>query len=733
MDLVIVESPTKAKTLKSILGKKFKVEASYGHIRDLPKKELGIDLENDFAPVYVIPPKATKTMNDLKKDAKSASLIVLATDPDREGEAIAWHLQEVLSGNASSKKVSKTGKTKKVVEEVAEDKFQRVVFHEITKSAIEEAFKTPSKINKDLVDAQQARRILDRLVGYNLSPLLWKKVRYGLSAGRVQSVAVRLIVEKERERNAFKSEEYWTIEVEFSSEKKAKFVAVLNKKDGKKLEIKDEKAAKFIESELSADQFWIESVNFSEKKRRPYPPFRTSTLQQAASNLYGFTAKRTMSAAQKLFEEGLITYHRTDSLSLSPTFVNEARRVISLEFGVEYIPPKPNFYKNNSKGAQEAHEAIRPTQINLSFSQILNKEISKDELKIYSLVLKRALESQMVEAIYDQTSIKVLSKKAYELNCSGSILKFDGWLALGKRLGIENDKEELKILPALDEGASLKLEAVLPAQHFTQPPARYSDATLIKQLEEMGVGRPSTYAPTLTTIQQRQYVRKDGKYFIPEDVAYVVNDLLVAHFPEVVDYKFTAGMEEKLDEIAAGNLKWAPVLKDFYTPFEKDVASADKALEKRDVTNLGESDEKCPKCGKTLLFKLGKYGKFLSCSGFPECEFAKPLDSEGVDENGELASFGQCDKCGEGQMVLKQGRFGKFLACNKYPSCKNTKPFLQKVGMKCPKCLEAKRENGEVVVKKARGRVFYGCSNYPNCDYSSWKNPAQDQPDSKDE
>lgn len=711
--LVIVESPTKAKTLSKYLGKEYKIEASYGHIRDLPKKELGVDLENHFEPKYTIPPKAKKTITALKKDAVGADSIVLATDPDREGEAIAWHISEIFKDD---KKLAKGLK------------FERVVFHEITKDALEEAFAHPGKLNIDLVDAQQARRILDRLVGYGLSPLLWKKVRYGLSAGRVQSVAVRLIVEKERERQAFKPEEYWSMDGTFETSENEKFVAALTKKDDKKLEVKNEKQAKELEKDLEGDTFKISEVKKAERKRNPYPPYRTSTLQQAGSNVFGFTAKRTMSAAQKLFEHGYITYHRTDSLSLSPQFVASARDFIGSELGKSYLPEKAIFYKTTAKGAQEAHEAIRPTNVKTQISELESQGLTSDEIKVYSLILKRALECQVKEAIYDQTSIKVLSVKGYEFGAGGSVIKFEGWLGVGKLLGLSGDKEELNVLPEVKEGSSVALEKLNPEQHFTQPPARYSDATLIKKLEELGIGRPSTYAPTISTIQDRKYVTKDGRYFVPEDVAYVVTDILRKFFTEVIGYKFTAKMEERFDDIAEGKIKWAPVIEEFYGPFAKTLGEADKKLDKKTVTKLGESDEKCPKCGKTLFIKLGKYGKFLSCSGFPECDFAKPLDGEGVDENGEAKSFGKCDKCGEGEMILRQGRFGKFLACSKYPKCKNTKPWLEKIGMKCPKCEEAGRANGEIVAKKAKirgkgSRPFFGCSNYPECDYASWKDP----------
>lgn len=711
MKLVIVESPTKAKTLKKILGKDYEIKASNGHIRDLPKKELGVNVEDNFEPKYIIPPKARKSSSALKKAAKDSEGIVLATDPDREGEAIAWHIKEIIKGAKETKDIP----------------FERVVFHEITKSSLNKAFEKPGKLNDDLVDAQQARRVLDRLVGYNLSPLLWKKVRYGLSAGRVQSVAVRLIVERERERDAFDPVEYWSIDVDFETEDKEIFEAELKKKSGKKVEIGNEKEAKKIEKELKEDTFKVAKVKKKKKKRKAYAPFRTSTLQRTASSFYSFTARRTMRAAQKLFEEGLITYHRTDSLSLSPSFVKGARSFIKDQIGEEYIPEKPNLYKTKAKGAQEAHEAIRPTDVKTGIDELEKKGLRKDEVKLYSLILKRSLESQMKPAVYDRTTVVVGSEKEYELRATGSIITFDGWLAVGKLLGFSEKSENLNVLPEVKEDESLEAKEVKPDQHFTQPPGRYSDASLIKEMEDLGIGRPSTYAPTISTIQARKYVEKEGRYFKPTPVAYVVTDLLVDNFTEVVDYQFTANMEEQLDDIAEGELEWVPVIKEFYDPFEKKLEVADEKLDKREVTKLGESDEKCPKCGKTLDIKLGKYGKFLSCSGFPDCDFAKPLDGEGVDDDGNAKSFGKCDKCDEGEMVLKQGRYGKFLACNKYPDCKNTKPYLDKIGMKCPKCEEEGREGGEVIRKKAKGREFFGCSNYPDCDYANWKNPLEEQ------
>ncbi|OGC72555.1 DNA topoisomerase I, partial [candidate division WWE3 bacterium RIFOXYB2_FULL_43_9] len=579
-----------------------------------------------------------------------------------------------------------------------------------------EAFKNPGKIDSDLVDAQQARRVLDRLVGYKLSPLLWKKVMYGLSAGRVQSVAVRLVVERERERQAFTPEEYWGVLGEFQNGSKKKIWAELSEIKGKKVAIKNGEQAEKIKAEALKGIYSVVSLKKSERKKNPYPPFKTSTLQQAMANIYGFNAKKTMRAAQGLFEKGYITYHRTDSLSLSPQFINEARGLIKKRFGEAYLPDTPNLYKTKSANAQEAHEAIRPTLA----SRVPEKSIglAGDEFKTYSIVWLRSLECQMNPSIYEQTSLSIGSDDGYIFKASGSVVLFEGWLAVAKMLGVREDEEETpSILPELAEGTKMKLLEIKNEQHFTQPPARYNDASLIKKMEELGVGRPSTYAPTLSTIQDRKYVLREGRYFYPNDVAYVVVDLLVAHFPEIVDYNFTALMEESLDKVAEGEIQWVPVIREFYKPFEKKIGEKDKELNKRDVTNLGESEEKCPECGRVLVFKLGKFGKFLSCSGYPECKYAKPLEPlNGA--GGEDEDFGKCDKCEDGVMVLKQGRFGKFLACSNYPKCKNTKPYLDKIGMKCPKCGE-----GEVVKKKAKWKEFYGCSRYPDCDWKSWKSP----------
>ncbi len=750
MNLVIVESPTKAKTLSTILGKDFVVKASMGHVRDLPKSGLGVDVEHNFAPEYIVPDKAKKTIAELKKYSKDADKVVLATDPDREGEAIAWHLKELLK--------------------LKEEDYGRAVFHEITKSAVQESFEHQGKIDDNLVDAQQARRVLDRLVGYKLSPLLWKKVRFGLSAGRVQSVAVRIIVERERERQAFKPVEYWSIEGKFNVDSESEprhsrvgsrtsspepsiggdsfpartFSASLIEKDGKKLEISSQKQVDQIVGELNSGKYKVAKITKTQKQKRPYPPLKTSTLQQSASNMFGFPAYKTMKAAQALFEKGLITYHRTDSLNLSQHFINDVRTYVGKKFSQAHLPDSPNYYKNSAKNAQEAHEAIRATKVDLVPGGDELLTFSLEEQKVYYLIWRRSIESQMAPAVYDATTVDVISDNNYGFRANGSVIKFAGWLALAgltnkqktedtsESNGNGDTEETQNQLPEMHEEEPVKLEKLDPLQHFTQPPARYTDASLIKTLEELGVGRPSTYAPTIQTIITRGYVEKEARYFKPLEVAFVVIDLLKTHFSNIVDYDFTALMEGELDEVADGKLKWQPVIKEFYVPFEQVVKQKDKELRKQDVTFLGDSDELCPKCGKKLMFKLGKYGKFLSCSDYPTCDFAKPVEETITtlfDENGkdvtppvEKADYGKCEVCGVGEYVLKQGRFGKFLACNKYPTCKSTKPFLIKIGVKCPECKE-----GDLVTRKGKGRTFYGCSRYPDCKYSTWKKPLNDE------
>ena len=733
--LVIVESPSKARTLGGFLGKDYTVLASYGHVRDLPKSKMGVDPLNGYTVDYIVPEKAEKHIKEIKAAARDASEIYLATDPDREGEAISWHIQSQLP-------VAKQKNTR------------RVAFHEITKSAVAESFSSPRDLDMNLVDAQQARRVLDRLVGYELSPLLWKKVIFGLSAGRVQSVAVRLIVDRERERQAFKAEEYWSVDVVLAKDRgrntedglqktddgSGSFVAGLVEKNDKKVEVENNVEADKIVADLEKASYQIKDVARSERKRSPYAPFTTSTLQQAAGNTLGMSAKKTMDAAQKLFEAGLITYHRTDSTNLSPQFIEAVRTFIGQEYGDKYLPEKPIAYATKSKNAQEAHEAIRPTDVAKS-----SLGAHDEQARVYELIWQRAVRSQMMPAVYDVVTVNVAAG-VYGLRSTGSSLKFDGCL----RAGGLNDEEiaaDVKILRDLrqDQEVFLLPPAGLPDgtrpvkadQHFTEPPARYTESSLVKILEEYGIGRPSTYAPTIQTIQTRGYVAKEGRALLPKEVAFVVNDLLVKHFPDVVDFEFTAKVESELDEVAEGARQWIPVVKEFYEPFHKEILAKDKELKKSDFVNLGSSDKTCPECGKPLIFKLGRYGKFLSCSGWPDCKYAEfstvepPHGAALPEDNTSDAEIsdqliGGCPTCGS-NLVLKTGPFGKFIACENYPKCKFTKPILHKIGLKCPKCAI-----GEVVKKfTKRKRMFFGCSRYPECDYASWNDPRLPEPEKK--
>jgi len=739
-NLVVVESPTKTKTLKKYLGKDFEIKASLGHIKDLPKSNLGVDVEHNFAPQYEIAPKKKKVVAELKTAAKKASQIYLATDPDREGEAIASHVSEVINAKLKAQNSKPSSKLKTY----------RVVFHEITKEAVKAAFTQPREIDSDLVDAQKARRVLDRLVGYKLSPLLWKKVRYGLSAGRVQSVAVRLIVEREREREAFKPEEYWSVEAELrryqADQRRANqrpsarhpresastapetFTASLIKKDNQKIKIQNKNKADTILKDLKQANYIVKEIKTEEKRRYPAPPFTTSTLQQTAFNTYGFSSQRTMRIAQALYEQGLITYHRTDSTNLAASAVSQIRQLIAKEFGDQYLPAGAKIYKTKAKVAQEAHEAVRPTAVGKFsiFNFQFSKSLGRDEGKLYELIWRRAVACQMEPAIFDQQTVDVTAKN-YLLRATGQVLKFDGFL---KVYAGKITEPEVR-LPQLAEGEKLDLLKLTPTQHFTQPPSRYTEATLIKELEKNGIGRPSTYAPIISTIQERGYVSKEERALKPEDVGAVVNDLLVEHFPEIVDLKFTARMEDDLDKIADGKRKWVPVIREFYEPFEKELGIKNEELRKEDFTTLEKTREKCPECGQPLVVKLGKYGKFLSCSGYPECKYARPFEDKNNDGEADKADRsqlkGKCPECG-GELVLKEGKFGKFIACSNYPKCKFTKPYLDKIGMKCPECKE-----GEVIVKKSkRGKVFYGCSRYPQCKWASWKDPRQKSPRKKE-
>jgi len=649
MQLVIVESPTKSRSLQNFLGSNYRVFSSYGHVRDLPEDEFGIEIKNDFKPKYLILPKAKKTIKILKDNIEKSELIILAMDPDREGESIAWHLTQIL--NLNGKKP-----------------YQRIVFHEITKSAIEEALKNPRRIDLNLVDAQQTRRILDRIVGYKLSPFLWKKVARGLSAGRVQSVAVRLVVEREREIENFVPQEYWTITAHLkklieTGSLSTEFEAILVKKDGEiipKLGIKTKKEADKILKDLKGAEYKVESVEKKETKRNPLPPFTTSTLQQEAWRRFHFPAKFTMQIAQQLYETGKITYHRTDSLNLSDLSLFSAKKFIEKNYGKNYWAGFLRRYKAKGK-VQEAHEAIRPTYPDRTPELV---ELEQNQLKLYDLIWRRFVACQMSQAIFDSTTIDIEAKN-YIFRSTGQILKFDGFL---KVYPIKYEETEL---PPLEINEILELIKLIPSQHFTQPSPRYTEATLIKALEENGIGRPSTYAPILSTIQERNYIEKDElRRFRPTEIGMVVNDLLVNHFPEIVDIGFTAEMEEDLDEIAEGKRKWVPIIKEFYAPFEENLQKKYQEVSKKDITEK-PTEKICPKCGAPLLIRLGKYGKFYACSKFPKCKYTESLKE-------------------------------------------NT------LGIKCPKC-----KKGEIVAKRTKKRkIFYGCTNWPKCDFALWDKPT---------
>ncbi len=645
MQLIIVESPTKGKTIQKFLGPEYKILSSYGHIRDLPKSKLGVDTEHNFEPKYVIPTKARKTINLLRKEVEKTEITILATDEDREGEAIAWHLSQALNLNG-------------------QNPYQRIAFHEITKSAIEDALKNPRKIDMALVNAQQARRILDRIVGYKLSPFLWKKLVRGLSAGRVQSMAVRLVVDREREIENFIPQEYWEILALFQKNKN-EFGALLVKKDSEvipKLGIKTKKEADQIIKNLKGAEYKIVSIEKKETRRNPLPPFTTSTLQQESWQRFRFPARLTMGIAQNLYERGFITYHRTDSLNLSELSLFAAKKFITENHGQEYWAGFLRKYKAKGK-VQEAHEAIRPTYPDKEPEKLKVKvKLDNNQFRLYDLIWRRFTASQMAQAIFDSTTIDIEAKN-YTFRASGQTLKFDGFLKVYPLKFKETE------LPLLEKNEILKLIELKPSQHFTQPPARFTEATLIKELEKNGIGRPSTYAPTLTTIQGRNYINKnEEKRFQPTEIGIMVNDLLVEHFSEIVDIKFTARMEENLDKIAQGEEEWVKVLENFYNPFEKNLSTKEKEVPKKDLTE--KTKRKCPKCKASL--------------------------------------------------VIKMGRFGKFYGCSKFPECKHTEPFPpSKLGIKCPKCKE-----GEMVERKTkRGKTFYGCSRFPKCDFALWDKP----------
>lgn len=723
MNLIIVESPTKAKTISKFLDNNYQVESSYGHIRDLPKSEMGIDVEKNFQPRYVIPTKSRKAVNQLKKTSQKAERVILATDEDREGEAIAWHLTKAL--------------------ELPKEKIDRIAFHEITETAIKEAMQSPQNINTDLVDAQQARRILDRLVGYELSPFLWKKVAKGLSAGRVQSVAVRFIVEREREIQAFNPEEYWTITADLTPENKGEessFEARLNKSQGKtlkKLEIKNEEQKDKITKDLEGSEYKVADIQKKETKKNSPTPFTTSTLQQTANRWLGFNAKQTMTVAQKLYEGvniqgegqvGLITYMRTDSLNLSSSFLKQAKQYLAETFGKKYTPTKPRTFKTKTKGAQEAHEAIRPTNV-VWDPESLKPSLDTNQYKLYKLIWQRAVATQMPAATMDSTTIDIDAVNTdYQFRSTGQVLKFDGYL----RVYPEKSKELQ--LPELDQNQKLDLLDLRGEQHFTQPPGRYSDAGLVKKLENYGIGRPSTYAPIISTIIARNYVnRDDNKKLAPTDIAFVVNDLLVKHFSRIVDFQFTAEMENDLDEIAVGNKEWQPAVKQFYEPFHKNLLNKYEEINKNDIMPEEESNEVCDKCGAKMIVKTGRYGKFLACSAFPDCKNIKSLDKNGEKDKKADEQIKKlekkykdevCDKCGS-PMAIKNGKYGPFLACTAHPKCKNIKSIEENnnsTGVTCPSC-----GKGEIVQKRSKRGVFYACNQYPDCKTAFSGKPLQEK------
>ncbi len=718
--LVIVESPAKAKTIEKFLGPGYRVMASFGHVRALPSKQGSVDTANDFEPKYHVLPESKKHIDALKKELKEADRLLLATDPDREGEAISWHLLAALGLDKKPKLP-----------------IQRVVFHEITKDAILHAVKNPRDIAIELVDAQQARSILDYLVGFNLSPFLWKKIRYGLSAGRVQSVALRLVCEREKEIQAFTEQEYWTIATKLQKQGGVQFKAGLVAVDGKKLDkfaIPDQKSAETLKQGIAKGNATVASVIRKETKRTPAPPFTTSTLQQEASRKLGFSAKKTMSTAQKLYEGvaigdggtvGLITYMRTDSVNLSAQALKEAHDLISVAYGKEYALAKPRHYKNKSKNAQEAHEAIRPTYLDKTPAE-LKKFLTPDLFRLYELIWKRTIACQMAEALLDQTSVDIdvsgEKKENYTLRATGSVLRFPGFMKLYIEGVDDEDEEKEGTLPPLEQGEALKLLEVLPEQHFTQPPPRYTEATLVKTLEEYGIGRPSTYASILNTLVERKYCRLDKKRFFPEDVGMVVNDLLTAHFPQYVDYNFTAGLEEQLDQVSRGEKQWKPLLREFWEPFISLLKQKEGEVKKDDLTTE-TLDETCPECGKPLAIKLGKRGKFVACTGFKEgCKYTRNLENSTAEEAPEPElSDEKCDKCGQ-PMLIKSGRYGKYLACSGYPACKNIQPLNKPkgTGVSCPEC-----KQGELTEKKSRyGKLFYSCNRYPDCKFALWDPPV---------
>ncbi|MDP2952392.1 MAG: type I DNA topoisomerase [Chloroflexota bacterium] len=710
--LVIVESPAKARTLSQFLEGRYVVKASLGHVRDLPKSKLGVEVSHDFAPSYEVPKEKKKVVKELTEAARGVPQVFLATDPDREGEAISWHLTQAAHL----------------------DNPQRVVFHEITKEAVQEAFRHPRPIDMRLVNAQQGRRILDRLVGYKISPILWQKIRKGLSAGRVQSVALRMIVEREREIKGFVSQEYWSIEAELakkaaSKSKVQKFrAALVGYLEGKKkLKITHQEEAGKLVAVLEKAAYAVGGVNRKESLRQPAPPFITSTLQQEAWRKLGFVAKRTMAIAQQLYEGlpigsetvGLITYMRTDSTRVSTQALAETRDYIAEKYGQDFLPPSARQFTRKVKGAQEAHEAIRPTSVKREPS-VLKAHLTSEQFRLYELIWKRMVASQMAPGRLQTTTVEVTArtpKEGYLFRVASTKVLFPGFLTLYSEGKDEDGSEEegKKLLPEVKTGDPLDLLGLFPEQHFTQPPPRYTDASLVKALEENGIGRPSTYAPIISTLQEREYVERVERHLQPKDLGFLVSDIMTQHFAQIVDIDFTARMEEGLDQVARGERDWVPMLREFYDPFEETLKKASQ-----DIQRLGgePTDQVCEVCGRPMVIKLGRFGKFLSCSGYPECTNRRPLVvSLGAQRIGGEPTDQVCEVCGR-PMVIKWGRFGKFLSCSGYPECTNRKSLVVNLGVRCPRC------GGDLLERHTRkGRTFFGCSHYPECDFSLWQRP----------
>ncbi len=714
--ILLVESPTKVNTIKKFLDNNFKVMATKGHIKDLPKSKLGVDIENNFTPTYIVMKDKKKILSEIKKEAEKAEAIYIGTDPDREGEAIGYHIADEICKKE-------------------EKKVYRVLFNEITQNAVLNAIKSPKEINKNLVYAQQARRILDRLVGYKISPMLWKVIRRGLSAGRVQSVALKLIVERQREIDNFKPEEYWQIKARLKGSSDSEFEAMLTEKNNEKIKIKTKEESENIINELKTQDFIVTEVIKKERIRKALPPFITSTLQQEASRKFKYTAQKTMMIAQQLYEGidikgegqiGLITYMRTDSLRVSSDAQKSTLEFIRTKYGEKYVPDTPNFYKSK-KSAQDAHEAIRPTSINREPEKIKDS-LTPEQYKIYSLIYKRFLASQMTPAIYDDTKVKIAAG-IYGFSATGSILKFDGFLKVYDII-VENEenKEDSDIekkengkqknLPELYKGEKLILLELINTQHFTQPPPFYTDASLVKILEEKDIGRPSTYAPIIATLIYRKYVIRENGKFIPTELGILVNDILEKHFPEIINVEFTAKMEDNLDAVEEGMVEWHQLLKDFYTEFEKTLEKAKPFMEDIKKNLEGETGEKCELCGGKMIVKWGRHGKFISCENYPKCKNAKSLNPEKREEE---KIDEKCPKCGS-DLVVKFGPFGKFIACSKYPECKYTKNVINKIGIQCPEC------GGDIIERTTKKRrKFYGCSNYPKCKFMVWDKPVNEK------